>query len=111
MKLGQYTEARVDCEAVLLVHAHSLKALYRGALVCHKLHDYHVAMCYLLRAAALAPTVLPRLPSQNKLQNRLPKIRMSSLKSDTAPLNVRLSEQRSNCRARPSPIRPHGCCM
>jgi hypothetical protein len=27
LKLGQYTEARVDCEAVLLVHAHSLKAL------------------------------------------------------------------------------------
>jgi tetratricopeptide (TPR) repeat protein len=74
LKLGQYTEARVDCEAVLLEDALSLKALYRGALACHKLHDYDVAMGYLLRAAALAPTVRPRPPSQQMFQNRLPEI-------------------------------------
>jgi len=33
------------------------KALYRGALACHKLNEFDVAMDYLLRAQALAPTV------------------------------------------------------
>jgi hypothetical protein len=87
---------------VLLEDAHSLKALYRGALACHKLHDYHVAMGlpamgYLLRTAA--PTVRPRPPSSTRpstsSKNRLPEICMSSLKSARlhAPLNVRLSER------------------
>lgn len=33
------------------------KALYRGALACHKLNEFDVAIDYLLRAQTLAPTV------------------------------------------------------
>jgi hypothetical protein len=44
------------------------KALYRGALACHKLNEFDVAMEYLLRAQTIAPTV--RVPPSLTLRFR-----------------------------------------